>query len=976
MNDAPPVPAMTPERWQRIERLFTRSLELEGAARAALLEEACRDDPALREAVEAMLRFDDGDDALRQAIGQAAAAAAREADDLWCGRELGAYRIERPLASGGMASVFLARRADAAFEREVAIKLLSSALSSADARRRFLVERQILANLDHPYIAQLLDGGATDDGVPYLVMEYVDGLPIDAWCERENLSVADRLRLFRKVCGAVQYAHRHLVVHRDIKPGNILVTADGTPKLLDFGIAKLLNAAVAPAATAAEARLLTPMHASPEQVRGEPVTTASDVYSLGVLLYELLTGSSPYRGPTRTPREIEQAICETEPLRPSVAVAAGSDPASGAIADAGSDRPADTGAASGAAGARTARDATARRLGKALAGDLDTIVMKALRKEPDRRYAGVDEFAADIDRYLARRPISARPASFAYRARKFLARRAGAVAAVIGVFLLVTALIAFYTVRLAHERDLQARERETAQQVSDFMVGLFEKADPRLGEADLTARELLAQGMQRIGEIGDAQPLVAASLMIGMGRAHGGLGDYDTAFDLVSEALEIRRQWLPSGHPDIAEGLHRLGDAELGRKRYPEARALFEEALAMREQALGPQAVEVGRTLYRLAYVDMRLADYPAMHARLERALAIHEQALGPGHPDTGDVAGLLGSYYWVTGDLDSARVYLARSLASAEQAYGADSIRTVYVVHNLGLLSWNLGEYQAAYDLYRRELATRKKHLGPGHPDLAVAMYGLGITSGNMGNYGEALDWYEQTVALQEAALGPDDHYLAMTLGGYGFTLLDVGRLADAHAALERSLAIFERKFGASHPDLRAPLTGLAKVAIAEGRYADADALMARTRQIVDSQLPADHPDVLRTIVSSGELYAAAGDWETARAYFAQGLEGLERIGLDHPYAAPALSGMAATQTAAGEYGEAETNYLRAIAIHERDGHGDHKPALAAVLDGYAHLLRLTGRTAEAADQAARARRIRAGVTASIADFASSEGD
>ncbi|HLT92038.1 MAG TPA: serine/threonine-protein kinase [Woeseiaceae bacterium] len=937
---------MTPERWQRVEALFLRCIDLGDPARGEVLAEIRREDAELCAEVERMLRADARGDELREAIGHSAAAAARETADLWCGRELGAYRIERQLASGGMGSVFLASRADDAFERSVAIKLLSSALTSADGRRRFLVERQILASLSHPYIAQLLDGGTTDDGVPYIVMEYVEGSPIDAWCDREGLPLEARLELFLKVCLAVQYAHRQLVVHRDLKPGNILVTADGTPKLLDFGIAKLMDATGTPALTVAEARMLTPMHASPEQLKGEPVTTSSDVYSLGVLLYELLTGCSPYRGPARTPREIEQAICETEPLRPSAAP----------VPDGDAER-------------------TGRRR-KALGGDLDTIALKALRKEPDARYQSVAELADDIERYLSWRPIAARPASWRYRGGKFLARRAAELAAGTVVFLLIAGLIVYYTARLATERDLQAQQRETAEQVSDFMVGLFENADPQRGNSDVTARELLAQGREQIDELRESQPLVAASLLVGMGRAHRGLADYDTAAGLLTDAIALRRQYLPAGHADIAEGLHNLGDAEIERRRYAEARELFGEALAIREQALGTNSAEVGRTLYRLAYIHMSLSEHDAMRAALERSLRIHEQALGPQHPDTGNVVSLLGSFYWITGDYAAAGEHLARGLAIVEQAHGTDSIRIAGALHNLGLMTWQLGDYEKAYELYRRELGIKEKYLGPDHPDLGVALYGLAITSKDMGRYGESIDWYDRTVALQEAALGPDDHYLAMTLSGAGFTLLEAGRLAEARAMLERSLAIFERKWGADHLDLRAPLSGLAKVAMAEGRLEEAQASLEQALGIVEAQLAPDHADVLRTVVSLGELHAALGEHTAAAEYFKRGLDGFERtLGLEHPFAAPALAGMGDVMAAAGEFADADRHYARAIGMYE--ARGQRNPALAGVLERYADLLRRTGRDAEAADHGTRAKQIREALAQSLApeDAAVAEG-
>jgi len=408
---------------------------------------------------------------LRAAIGAAAGELADSGAAHWQGRELGAYRIESRISAGGMGVVYRACRSDEQFERLVAIKVMHGPLASDEARRRFFAERQILADLNHPNVAQLLDGGTTSEGVPYLVMEYIDGKPIDEYCRDGSLSLAQKLRLFIDVCSAVQYAHQHLIVHRDIKASNILVTTDGVPKLLDFGIAKLLDGGdkqrVAADLTLADARLLTPRNASPEQVRGAAITTASDIYSLGVLLYELLASRPPYTIQGTTSLELERAICETEPAPPS-------------------------------------------RHDPQLAGDLDTIILMALRKDPARRYSTARQLAEDIERHLAHRPVTARPESWSYRAGKFLRRNAWATAATALVLVTVASLVTFYTLQLKREREQLARERATAEEVSAFLVGLFEEANPAHSRPDVSARQVLEDGVVRIDELQSRQPLVAA----------------------------------------------------------------------------------------------------------------------------------------------------------------------------------------------------------------------------------------------------------------------------------------------------------------------------------------------------------------------------------------------------------------------------------------------------------------------------------
>src|SRR5215472_1117553 len=385
-----------PDRWQRLEDLFFEASDLEPSARPAFLEQACGSDTDLRREVEDLLRSSDRTLAdLRRPVDETA----REVVMDKSGQRIGPYQIVKLLGEGGMGLVYLANRADQQFQQQVAIKLMHAGFGqSPEMLRRFKAERQILANLDHPNIASLLDGGITSEGAPYLVMEYVDGAAIDEYCQRNPLPTAELLQLFRTVCAAVEYAHRNLVVHRDIKPGNILVTAEGVPKLLDFGIAKLMDPeAPGPFRTVASQRLMTPEYASPEQVRGEPVTTATDVYALGVLLYELATGRSPFRIETNSPLEIARAICELEPVRPSTASRTG---ASLAPIDA-----------------------------RELRGDLDQIVLKPMRKEPERRYASVAAFSEDLLRYLRGYPVEAGSGARRYQARKFIGRHRAAVIA-------------------------------------------------------------------------------------------------------------------------------------------------------------------------------------------------------------------------------------------------------------------------------------------------------------------------------------------------------------------------------------------------------------------------------------------------------------------------------------------------------------------------------------------------------------------
>ena len=413
MVDHPPERRMTPRRWQQIEALFEAVLEEAPEDRTAFLADACGDDQALREEVEALLEADaQGGDFLHE-VGERLFTPTTPA----LPERIGIYAVDARIGQGGMGTVYRAHRADGAYEQEVAIKVLKQP-DHAEHTQRFLAERQILARLSHPHIARLLDGGLTDAGQPYLVMEYVDGQPLTTYCDERRLSINERLALFCTVCDAVQYAHRNLVVHRDLKPSNILVTADGKVKLLDFGIAKLLDPdpgafGQAMPVTKTGLQVLTPEYASPEQVTAAPITTASDVYQLGILLYELLTGQRPYRLPSRLAHEVVRVILEEEPTRPSTAVT----------------RTAETGT----------RRATPDQLRRRLSGDLDVIVLAALRKEPERRYSSAEALAADVQRHLEGMPVEAHAESTLYRLHKFMGRHRWAVAAVLAFVMLLTA---------------------------------------------------------------------------------------------------------------------------------------------------------------------------------------------------------------------------------------------------------------------------------------------------------------------------------------------------------------------------------------------------------------------------------------------------------------------------------------------------------------------------------------------------------
>jgi serine/threonine protein kinase len=563
---------MTPEEWQHAKEILDGALEIAPDERVAFLDRACEGDAALRAEVESLLySFTRAGTFIERPA--TATAPLVEPEGLSHGVSLGPYRIVQLIAEGGMGAVYQAVRVDDLYSKVVAVKIGRNCIYGEHALKRFEMERQILAHFDHPSIVKLLDAGTTPDGRPYFIMDFIAGQQLDVWCDQHRLPTRRRLELFLKVCAGVEYAHHNLVVHRDLKPSNILVTEDGEPKLLDFGIAKILEEdplTGSPANATTTLRMMTPQYASPEQVRGEPVTTATDVYSLGALLYELLTGHRPYQLKGRMPHEAAEVICQHDPPRPSTVVrrTQPSDPQTG------------TEAVTPESVSAT-RDGRPSRLRRALAGDLDRIVLKALEKQPGRRYSSVEKFADDIRRHLEGRPVEARGAPWGYRSGKFVRRHKAVVT--------TTALVAFSLiaglVATTRERNRADREAAASQAVNDFLLNdLLAQASSSVQarpdiqpDPDLKVRTALDRAAARIAGKFDGQPLVEASIRQTIGDTYLDLGLYSEAQGQVERALELRQRVLGDEHSDTLTSMHRLGLLDWYQAKYFASGAAFDE---------------------------------------------------------------------------------------------------------------------------------------------------------------------------------------------------------------------------------------------------------------------------------------------------------------------------------------------------------------------------------------------------------------
>ena len=867
----------------RLKRVFEEALDLPPDARAAFLDQACGPDSSLRQDVESMIASHEQAgtflDHPARLVDEAAAAS-------WIGRRVGPYRIVAELGRGGMGTVFRAVRDDETFAKEVALKLVRGGLTSELLQRRFHRERQILARLQHAHIASVLDGGTTDDGQPYLVLEYVDGEPIDRYCATRALSTGARLAMFRQVCAAVHYAHQNLVVHRDLKPANVLVTADGTPKLLDFGIAKLLSTDVdadsAPTATILP--MMTPEYASPEQVRGESISTASDIYSLGILLCEVLTGQRPYGVRTDSLEQIVRAVCEAEPAAPSALVATG---------EGAPTRPSPT----------TASE---------LRGDLDTIVLKALRKEPARRYGSAHELSEDIRRHLVGLPVLARPDTVRYRAGKFVGRHKAGVAGALAAALIVVGFAVNTSIQSARVR----RERDTAERVSQFLVRLFEVADPGEG-ANVTTRQILDRGVERVrGELKD-EPEVRARLMDTMGNVYKSLALYDQAEPLLREALETQKRLL-GDHVDVARTNQHLAVLLWRKGEYDEAEKLLREGLVLQRRIQGEDHPSVASTMVNLASVlaekgdaaeaeqlyrdalaiqrraDPKSSNMPNMIENLaislmERAayaeaeplfleaLALKRELLGAEHPSVGRGLDTVGGFLEEKGDYAGAERHYREALVLLRKSFGNEH-RWVAVAssHLAGILGAR-GDVAAAEVLAREAVARQRTLLGNRHPAVAGALGGLGWILLQKGDPAAAEPLFREALAMARDKLGGENVEVAGHEVGLAAACTALGRLDVAEALYRHALATSRTVLGDRHASVAAPLTGLGELLMQKGDAAAAEGLLREALEIGRMALPADHPDTAERQSLLGACLAAQGRFADAEPLLRDGHAGLE---------------------------------------------------------------------------------------------------
>jgi serine/threonine protein kinase/tetratricopeptide (TPR) repeat protein len=948
---------MDPTRWGRVQSLFSAALEQSPSERDFFLRNECAGDEDLYHEVISLLQADsDGHSILE---GSAVDAVGLPGDVSLEGKLVGVYRIAKQVGAGGMGAVYLAERADGQFEQKVALKFIKRGMDSEEILRRFQSERQILAQLQHPNVARLLDGGITEDGLPYFTMEYVEGQPIDVYCDSHEHTIEERLHLFQTVCSTVQYAHRNLVVHRDLKPSNIMVTEDGTLKLLDFGISKVLtsteDAAEATGLTRLGLKIMTPEYASPEQARGEPVTTTSDVYSLGIILYELLTGHRPYKFPTRSPIEIENVIHTTEPKKPSTIVQQTETDESGTTT-------------TPELISRTRRTLP-EKLRKRLAGDLDNICMKALRKEPEQRYTSADQLLQDITAHLNGQPVSARPATVGYRLQKFVRRHKAGVLTAATVFAVVAGLVAFYTTRLAEERDFAQLEARKAAQVSEFLSDLFKVSDPSESRGErITARELLERGAQRIESDLKNQPRVQATMMGVVGNVYRALGLYNDATPLLEKSLALRRSLYGENHPEVATGLNDLGNLlrqagdytrsdsvfqsaltlrerfadgpSLGvaesmndlailltaMGRHDEADSFLHASLGIRERLLGPEDNRVAETLNNIAVNLQSMGEYDRADSIMRSVLGLRRKAYGEKHPSVSTALSSLGFILQDKGERNEAEALFRQALALNLEMYGQDHPEISTDMYHVATILQLKGEYDSAEVMFRRVLALDKKLLGDEHPFIAPDINNVASVLSEKGDLKGAEALHHEALALNRKVLGEEHPEVATSMSNLGVVLNKQGRYDDAEPWLRQALALRQKIYGEKHPHVVISLNILASLLNNQGKNEESLALYRRVLALRTELIGERHPQTANTMISLGGLLVKVGRADSAEAYLKTGLEVLaEKLPSDHWEIANTKSQLGGCQTVLKKYAEAERFLLDGYrGLKEKRGEAD----------------------------------------------------
>jgi serine/threonine-protein kinase len=715
--------------------------------------------------------------------------------------QVGLYEIKRRIGFGGMGVVYLAGRIDEKFNQNVALKLMRHGITSRDQALRFEQERTILSSLNHPNIARLLDGGISDDGRSYYVMEYVDGIPITEYCEKNNCELEERLNLFKQVCKAVQYAHSNFIVHRDLKPENLLVNKEGVVKILDFGIAKMIDDSLDEQSllqTSLGLRMLSLKYAAPEQITLEPITTATDVYSLGTLLYELITDTHPLNLKDKSLQETEYIIRNAEPARPSF---------------------------------------VSRRWHVKLKGDLDAIILKALRKETSERYDSTQSMLDDIERYEKSLPVSARHDSLIYRSRKFLKRHSLSLSFISIILILIIGFTLFYTQRISQEKRIAELQAQKAEQVTMFLMDMFEASSPTENAGEiLNARDMLERGEAEAEKL-EGYPEIKAQMYEVIGEIYRRLGQYNRSEHLLRQSLSIRQIIYGNYHAETVSTFDKLGLLLINKGEFFSADSLLSLALDIRENHIQSTEPDMAETLSNLAYAKRRVGDAINAERLYRRSLEIRETHLGRDHP------------------------------------------LTIENMNSLGVVLHYKAKYRETEALFREILERRENLLSPIHPDVAISQNSLGALLMNIGNYEEADSLLNRALTVRRKLYGNDHPFVALTLNNLGISHLEQNKLAEATDFVNEAYRIRLEQLDEDHTSIAISRFTIAQLMLETNRPDSALKLYDLAYQTFHDNLSPDHSFTARSMIGMGTAYLKKNDLEKAKSYFEEGYQKVEAV-------------------------------------------------------------------------------------------------
>ncbi len=837
---------MDKREWKKIESIVDKALERSGEERTKFIDEQCKGNRELKNQVtdyldaieESRGYLEDEDEVQKELLINDYLDDSQTAASSLIGKVIGNYKITQLLGYGGLGSVFLAERADEEFKHEVALKILRQGMDTPKNISRFQLEREILAELSHPHIAQLYDGGVTENGLPYLVMEYVDGTPIDQYCDEHSLSISDRLSLFEDICEAVQYAHKNLIIHRDLKPGNILVSKNGEVKVLDFGISKLIKDEPE-TVTQKSHQMLTPAYAAPEQVSYESLTTAIDNYALGALLYKLLTGVSLFDFNHKNRTEIATIITDEIPLAPSKRLKSLAQKKQQIIAN--------------------KRNSSLNKLISAIEGDLDAIILKAVRKDPSARYESPKRLMKELERYRNGEPVTARTGAFSYHLSKSVARNKVPISIASAFLLLSISFGLFYTYQISQERNQAQRQAERAEQITDFLVSILQLNTPSENEGqEITVSDALNRGIQILEQDNDTLQTLNRAVILGtIGSIQTKIGDVDEAghtlqraIQLVTDSLDHQTKKTLETGTQFAKWNYTVGNNDEAQKYFQMTDSLFHKNNLTNTPQFRAHQLNYSDFLLENGKYDQALS----VLDKLEQSLDNLSKQTESSRDYRSDLYNSRGRAYKNMGENRKALENLDRALTIKKDIYGKNNPKIAKLYHNMGVVYGTIGEFENALDMAQKAYKIKLEVFEPTHQLVGSTLHLLGNISMELENYDQAFDYLEESVEITRKKHGANHYRYALAIREYAKALSRTNRFQEARRQIEKATSIIEKNYGIDHPYYGYMMNTYGDIHYRAKKYKQAIKYGDKTLDNFSQNFGDSHPNLGRAYANQGK--------------------------------------------------------------------------------------------------------------------------